>query len=285
MNSLQYKKNEFKKFCVAIGAKPVDVTFLCNKMEDYYSEWVEKKIDKKTGLPKKYLDGTEKQRVIRPPRETLKQLQRKINSELLAKINLPFNVHGGVKKRSNISNAKAHQGNTYIFTTDLQEFYPSITNKMVYQALRNLKFSTHLSHWITLLTTWKYEVPQGAPTSTQIANIVFLETDIKLIALCDKNGIVYTRYVDDLTFSSNRDFKHLVPSILDIIKGSFKVSYRKTFYKRNQTITGIDVYLNKIDAPIKIIEKAKQEVNTKAARTPYKGYVKRIRTAKKIKSS
>jgi RNA-directed DNA polymerase len=99
----------------------------------------------------------------------------------------------------------------------------------------SLKFSPHLAHWLTKLTTWDHELPQGTPTSTHIANLVFLDTDIQLINLCNANNITYTRYVDDLTFSSPQDFKHLLNDILNIvIVNDFKLSYRKLSTKESK---------------------------------------------------
>ena len=284
MNSSQFKKNEFKKLCVTIGFKPIEVEQLLKKLDTYYNEWVEQKTDKKTGDFKRYKDGTIKQRVIRPSLKELKIVQTNIKNKILAPIKLPDNVHGGVKKRSNISNAKPHQGNKYQFTTDLQEFYPNIDSQRVYDTFIRLKFSPHYAHWLTKLTTWKYELPQGTPTSTHIANLVFLETDLQLIELCDRNGIRYTRYVDDLTFSSQKDFRHLLNDILNIVtSNNFKLSYRKTKYSGNQTITGIDVFLNKIDAPEKIIAKAKVEIGTNLHSKPFTNYLNNIRKTNKTK--
>lgn len=278
MNSSQFKINEFKKLCSLICFKPNEVENIANNLNKYYKEWIEKKLDKNTGLPKKYLDGTEKQRTIRPSQKELKSIQSGIKNKILVSIKLPAAIHGGVKRCSNITNAKPHQGNKYIFTTDLQEFYPNITSQRVYDTFCKLEFSPHFSHWLTTLTTWKYELPQGTPTSTHIANLVFLDTDIKLIELCNANNITYTRYVDDLTFSSQQDFKHLLNTILDIvISGNFKLSYRKTQYKGKQTITGVDVFLNKIDAPEKIIQKSKIEIETKANLKPFTTYLSNIR--------
>lgn len=278
MNSSQFKINEFKKLCSIVCFKPNVVENITNNLSKYYKEWIETKLDKKTSLPKKYFDGTEKQRTIRPSQKELKLIQSRIKSKILVPLKLPAEIHGGVKGCSNITNAKPHQGNKYIFTTDLQEFYPNITSKRVYDTFCKLKFSPHFSHWLTNLTTWKYELPQGTPTSTHIANLVFLDTDIKLIELCNANNITYTRYVDDLTFSSQLDFKHLLNSILDIVTSeNFKLSYRKTQYKGKQTITGVDVFLNKIDAPEKIIQKSKIEVDTKAELKPYTIYLNNIR--------
>ncbi len=246
MNSSQFKKNEFKKLCATIAFKPIEVKQLINKLDTYYKEWVEQKTDKKTGNFKRYKDGTIKQRIIRPSLKELKLIQTNIKNKILAPIKLPDNIHGGVKKRNNISNAKPHQGKKYQFTTDLQEFYPNINSQRVYDTLVRLKLSPHYAHWLTKLTTWKYELPQGTPTSTHIANLVFLETDLKLIELCNNHGVTYTRYVDDLTFSSQKDFRSLLNDILNIVTSNdFKLSYRKTKYSGNQTITGIDVFLNK----------------------------------------
>lgn len=281
MNSSQFKINEFKKFCSVICFKPNIVENIVKNTDKCYKEWIEKKLDKKTGLPKKYLDGTEKQRTIRPSQGKLKIIQSIIKNKILVSIKLPAVVHGGVKRCSNITNAKPHQGNKYVFTTDLQEFYPNITSQRVYDTFCKF-FSPHYSHWLTNLTTWKYELPQGTPTSTHIANLVFLETDLELIKLCNSNNVTYTRYVDDLTFSSQQDFKHLLSNILEIVTtNNFKLSHRKTQYKGKQTITGINVFLNKIDAPDKIKEKSKIEIETKAETKPYTTYLNNIRKTNK----
>ncbi len=278
MNSSQYKDNEFKKFCAIVGFKPNEIENIVGNLGAYYKEWIERKTDKKTGLPKKYLDGTIKQRIIRPSQGELKTIQLRIKNKILMPIKLPDVVHGGVKKCSNITNAKPHQGNKYVFTTDLQEFFPNISSQQVYNAFCRLGYSPHFSHWLTNLTTWKYELPQGTPTSTHIANLVFMETETKLIELCKTNNITYTRFVDDLTFSSQKDFRHLLVDILEIVSsGNFKLSHSKTHYKGNQTITGVDVFLHKIDAPDKIIQKSKTEIETQAETKPYTNYLNNIR--------
>ncbi|HPN70635.1 MAG TPA: reverse transcriptase family protein [Saprospiraceae bacterium] len=278
MNSSQFKINEFKKFCSIVSFKPTEVENISNNLENYYKEWIEKKLDKKTGKPKHYLDGTEKVRVIRPSQKELKLIQLRIKNKILAPIQLPSSIHGGVKGCSNITNAKPHQGKKYVFTTDLQDFYPNISSKRIYETFCNFHFSSHFSHWMTKLTTWKSELPQGTPTSTHIANLVFLDTDLLLIDFCNKNNITYTRYVDDLTFSSQQDFQYLLSDILKIIiDNNFKLSHRKTKYKGLQTITGINVFLNKIDAPNNIIEKSNEEILENKDRKPYSNYLNNIR--------
>lgn len=278
MNSSQFKKNEFKKLCATIGFKQTEVEDLIFNIDNYYKEWIEKKSDKKTGDFKKYKDGTIKKRIIRPSLKELKAIQTRIKNKILAPIPLPDCVHGGVKGRSNITNAKPHQGNKFQFTTDLQEFYPSISSQRVYDTFVTLGYSPHFSRWLTKLTTWKYELPQGTPTSTHIANLVFLEIDKQLIELCKLHNLTYTRYVDDLTFSSQQDFRPILNDILQIVTSNgFKLSYRKTKYSGNQSVTGINVFLNKIDAPERIIEKSKSEIETKSNIKPYTNYLNNIR--------
>lgn len=277
MNSLQFKKNEFKKFCATISIMPEIVEKVLSNLENYYYEKVEVKKDK-SGRPKTYNDGSVKKRIIHPSTGELKIIQRRIKKEILAPIPLPIEVHGGVQKKSNITNAKPHKGHKYFFTTDLKNFYPSINHKQVYSTFLSLGFSNHLSSWLTRLTTWKYKLPQGTPTSTHLSNLVFLPTDYKLIELCRNNNITYTRYVDDLTFSSAQNFKDILDPILQtVMGGGFNISYRKTDYGKNPLVTGIEVSLNKIDAPEHIKEKAINEYLQESNLKPYNNYLKNIR--------
>jgi len=261
---------------------------LCEHIESYYDKWVEEKKDKITGKVKTYPDGTPKKRTIRPSYTRLKQIQKSIKVNILSKIELPINIQGGVKKKSNITNAKRHQGNKYQFATDLQDFFPSVSHKQIFKLFLGLGCSNHMAHWLTKLTSIEFELPQGTPTSTAIANLIFLETDKKLIALCDANQITYTRFVDDLTFSSQKDFRSLTSEILDIVRSSgFKISYRKTKYEGDQTLTGIKVFNNYIDAPDKIKEKAKAELSDASSiHTSYNTYLRNIRiTNENLKTS
>lgn len=258
MSSLEWRGK--LHFPSIIGKSKRELDDFAKKIDNHYREWYETKINKKTNQPKTYKDGTIKRRAIRPSKTPLKIIQKQIKDRILSLIELPENVHGGVKKRSNITNAKPHQGKKYKLTTDLQDFYPSIKAKRIYDTFIELGFNAQCAFYITRLTTWKGELPQGTPTSTHISNIVFLKTDYQLIELCKAHNITYTRYIDDLTFSSQSDFQHVIGEILDIVlQSGLKISRRKTFYNGSQTVTGIKIYLHKIDAPEKIITKVKEE--------------------------
>lgn len=280
MSSLESRSKLFLPSIIGESKKELDK--IIADIDSHYNEWIETKTDKKTGQPKTYLDGTVKERVIRPSKPQLKLIQKKIKDRILSGIELPSNVHGGVKGKSNITNAKPHQGKKYIFVTDLKDFYPSISAKKVHKTFINLGFNKQFSFYATRLTTWKGELPQGTPTSTHVSNLVFLDTDYKLIEICRTNGITYTRYIDDLTFSSQNDFQHLIPIILQTVqKDGLKISFRKTDYAGKQNITGINVFLNKIDAPDKIIARAKEEESSEAKAKPILNYLNNIRKTNK----
>ena len=283
MKSSQFKKRQLHYLASLLFCKPEEIEYLCENIKNYYAKWVEVKKDKETGLPKVYPDGTPKQRIIRPSFKRLKQIQKLIKINILGKVELPDNIQGGIKKKSNITNAKKHQGNKYQFATDLQDFFPSITHKQIYNLFLSLGYSNHIAHWLTKLTSIEFELPQGTPTSTAIANLVFYEIDKKLIILSKTNGITYTRFVDDLTFSSSQDFRSLTVQMLDIVRaGGFNISYRKTKYQGNQTLTGIIVFNNYIDAPDKIKSKAKEEKKKVISeKAPFTTYLNRIQGTNK----
>lgn len=282
MKSSTFKNTQLKYLCSIIGSKPEEIEYITNHIDDNYREWREKKINKKTGDFKKFKDGTIKERVIRPSIKRLKILQSAIKDRILSTIPLPDYIQGGVKGRSNITNGKHHQGKKYQFTTDLQDFFPNINHNQVYHVFLSLEYSDHIAHWLTKLTTWKGQLPQGTPTSTHIANLVSLEIDKKLIALSKEHNLTYTRFVDDLTFSSQQDFKPILNKILDIVKNEgFKISYRKTKYEGNQLVTGIEIRNNYIDAPKKIKIKATEENLSENKIKPYTNYLQRIRGTNK----
>lgn len=140
----QYKRYEFKRLCHLLGFEQDEIRNLLGSIDDNYKEWSVHKLDK-NGNSKKYPDGTVKIRTFRNPSFLLKEVQGRIKKNILDKQRLPDCVHGGVKGRSNITNAKMHQGKKYIFETDLQEFYPNISMRQVYSMFLSLGYSTHVS--------------------------------------------------------------------------------------------------------------------------------------------
>ncbi|HPR17860.1 MAG TPA: reverse transcriptase family protein [Candidatus Cloacimonadota bacterium] len=166
-------------------------------------------------------------------------------------IKFPKYYSGGIKGKSNIVNAKYHQGNHYFFSTDLTNFFPSISAKMIYQSLIKVGYSADVSNIITRLCTLNNELPQGIHPATFIANIVTMEMTSELKNFCEQYNITFSIYVDDLNFSSKTDFADKTNEIVRIIiKYGFKINRKKTFYKRGKAlITGCIVRQNKVTPP------------------------------------
>lgn len=196
----------------------------------------------------------------------------------MSHVEIPTYAFGGVPKKDNIKNAKYHQGNKYIFTTDLRSFFPSISHNSVFEVYCNNGYSPTVARILTKLTTYKYQLPQGVPTSTLLALLAFKPTGDKLYDYALQHNLKFSIFVDDITISSKVDFKHLVPEILDIIvSAGYKISHNKTHYStKNPIITGIKCQNNRIKLPqstYKRISKLPKDSNS------YKGlimYRKRI---------
>lgn len=230
-----------------------DINVLHNiilNIDAYYYSFKKEKINKDTGEPL-FENGKVKTREVNATRKELKQIQKRIYKFLIASIKLPDYAFGGIPKHDNISNAKYHQGNKYIFTTDLKSFFPSISHTQVFNVFIEYGFSPSVSRILTQLITYKYQVPQGVPTSTFIANLVFKKTGDKILDFAQQNNIKFSIFVDDITLSSKVDFKDKIPHILDILKkDGYKISYQKTFYKtKNPIITGVVCQNNLIKLP------------------------------------
>lgn len=282
MNSLRFEKQQLKQLALLLKCKPKEIHKITGNLKRYYGHRFELKKNKETDGFKTYSDGTIKKRTINQAFGRLEEIQRSIKNQIFRKIEFPDHINGGVRKRSNIANGKSHQGNKYIFTTDLSNCFPNIRPKLAYRAFLDLGYSNVQARWLTKLTTYNHCLPQGTHTSPYLANLCLLPLDKELINLTKTFGITYTRYIDDLTFSSPVDFSHLINGILMIIfKNDFKISWRKTVYAGNQNITGIEIHNNYIDAPYSIKYKAKLELRTNRSYRPISDYVERIRKTNK----
>ena len=145
---------------------------------------------------------TGKVREIKKCTGFLEIIQQIILNQIFENIVFPKYVKGGVKNESIFSNVSYHIGSNYFIKYDLEIFFPSISKQMVYEAFIRLNYPSDFSENISELVTINDFLPQGTCTSTIVANLVFKEADKKINLLCKKNGIKYTRYIDDLCFSS-----------------------------------------------------------------------------------
>src|SRR6202035_43946 len=119
-----------------------------------------------------------KVRLIDNPIEPLRTIQKRIQSRLLASLQLPFYLCGGVKGRTTVDNVTMHLGAPVVLTVDVKDFFPSIHNHMVYKVWTNLLgCSAEIASLLTRLTTRMHYLPQGSSTSTMLANLVIFSID------------------------------------------------------------------------------------------------------------
>lgn len=166
----------------------------------------------KYGRPQLNKDGSQKIRNVVNPEFRLKTFQTEINRHLQT-IQLSPCMFGGVAGRNHIDNALEHIESKFFLTIDLKNFFGKISNRRVNHLFLNHGFTWNQARILTKLTTYKNCLPQGAPTSTSIANLIFSQTAAELQNLCNQKGITFSCYVDDLTFSATKDFK---PALIEI---------------------------------------------------------------------
>lgn len=170
-------------------------------------------------------------RLIECPTPRLKVLQRWILDNVLERLETTpssFGFETGSRLRSH---AKQHVGASAVLTVDIENFFPSITIAQVTRVFRVAGYSSRGAWILARLCTSRGALPQGAPSSPRLANLVCFRMDRRLAQLCVLRGIVYTRYADDLTFSSASasTLAKVRPFIAHIVNDSgFRLNQRKT---------------------------------------------------------
>jgi RNA-directed DNA polymerase len=258
-------------FLSLLNLKQHELNQLIADIPKLYTPYIKREVKK---------DGKIKEREICPSIGKLKIVQTKLKNNILDKHFLPDYIHGGRKGKDSISNSAEHKGKHFKFCLDLKNFFPSVKNTRVNKVLLNLGYTPEIAHTITKLVTFGNKVPQGAPTSSVITNLVFyVEADIKIEKLIEGKGITYTRYVDDLNFSSQYDFKDITLEIIKIISDAkFKLSRNKSFYKVGKVIiTGVEVGQNVLNAPKKLKDKLTEEGRSELSKKGIQSHIKRIK--------
>lgn len=153
-------------------------------------------------------------RVISAPNEDLKDIQRKLgyllelhHKAFLKEKNIDNKIsYGFEKNKSIITNAAVHRNNKYILSIDIKDFFDSIHFGRVRGFFnKNIEFNLPLDMATVMaqLVCYKGVLPQGAPTSPIVSNLICNILDIRILNLVKKYRMNYTRYADDMTFSTN----------------------------------------------------------------------------------
>lgn len=201
-------------------------------------------------------------RRISAPSTNIKLLQKKLNYILQLVVPSVPSVHGFVKDKSIVTNASSHIGSTFVFNIDIKNFFPSIhlgRIKAMFKA-KPFEFTDEVTTVLAQLCCDEEGIlPQGAPTSPVISNMICLRLDRELQKLAGEEGCFYTRYGDDMTFSTNRN--NISERIVNIGKNHrvrvgndveqiidqgnwFDINHKKTRVRRQmvrQEVTGLTV--------------------------------------------
>lgn len=260
INTLIDLFNCFKQEWWMDGAYPI--TF---RQVKYFTDYEKNYKYRTFGIPKK--SGGE--RTIHSPQGNLEIIQN-ILHRIFQSIYCPApNAYGFVKGKSIIDNAKCHVRKKFVFNIDISDFFGSITETMVLCRLRRPPFSfpEQIARCITKLCCFKrsywnydeetgactritkYVLPQGSPSSPILTNAVCDDMDNMLVGLANRFGLTYSRYADDITFSSNHnvydansDFRKELERIIQF--NGFTINPKKTRLQhcsQRQEVTGLVV--------------------------------------------
>ena len=203
-------------------------------------------------IPKK--DGSERQILV--PCAQLKRIQKKL-AEVLNEDYLEINsnnvAQGFIKNKGIITNARYHRNKRVIINVDISDFFGTIHFGRVKGYFENNKFyklNNKVATMIAQLTCYQGKLPQGAPTSPVIANMIGQIIDYHILKLCKKYKLYYTRYADDMTFSTNINYSlvEIEKFICDLSETlsrlGFEINTKKTrvcFNSSKQEVTGVIV--------------------------------------------
>lgn len=191
-------------------------------------------------------------RKLSVPSMALKNMQRWILDSILYKISVNENATGFVPSRSIVTNAYNHLAKKYILKLDIKDFFPSIGFGKVLDVFQKLGFTKEISSALANICIYKDELPQGAPTSPYLANIICKQMDSRISSLCKKYKLNYTRYADDITISGDRRVFWIEKQIEKIVDSChFTLNKEKTVRLKpgdRKRVTGIIVN-EKISVP------------------------------------
>ena len=244
-----YKKAR-EEVAKLIGIELKELTYVL------YKEKVEN-LYKTFAIPKKNGDF----RIIQTPKDNLKWIQIKlsdklseIHSDYLLKNNIKSIIsHGFQKGKSIITNALVHQHKKYLLNIDIADYFLSFHFGRVqgyFHKSEEFNFSKEVSTIIAQLACYERKLPQGAPTSPIISNLIFNIVDMRILTLAKKYKLDYTRYADDMSFSTNnkafkKDYLAFIQELKELLeKNGFEINQNKTrleYYSSRQEVTGLTV--------------------------------------------
>lgn len=183
-------------------------------------------------------------RKVYAPKPNLKWCQHYIVNNYLDTYSVSKYATAYKKGASILANASPHVGKKYLLKIDVENFFGNIGFCRVYEAFYR-QYPADVSRLFAELCCYRESLVQGSPASPKLSNIVMIDFDNAIGKWCNERGITYTRYCDDLTFSSNQKLHgayHKAKNMLNAM--GFKLNNKKTHFVNcchQQNVTGIVV--------------------------------------------
>lgn len=243
--------------------KPLNVRHLYYLSKTKDNRYIEFEIPKKNG----------KTRTIKSPDKPIKRAQTVINLllQIIFEEHSHYSTNGFLFGKDIKRNALPHVNKNYLLNIDIKDFFPSIHFRRIKVVLELSPFNLRddretIGFLIANLCSHNNSLPQGAPTSPILSNVVTQRLDRKVSKFCIDNKIKYTRYADDLSFSSNWNiFKPtFIREIEELIKSeNFELNKKKTRVKsfmQRQEVTGL-VVNSKLNVKREYLQKVRAMLN------------------------
>ncbi len=218
--------------CALLGYLPIYVYAAANSPERFYRQF---SIPKKNG-------GI---RIISEPLPNLKEIQKWILKNILYNLKVSAYAKAYIPGKSIKDNVRFHRRQKKVLSLDIKSFYDCLTNWMVFQLFMENGYNESVAMMLTGLCCLNGSLPQGAPTSAALSNLLMKKFDEIVGKYCKEQEIRYTRYADDMTFSGDFDEVQVIRFIRKNLKSmGLKLNKTKTRVRKQgqqQEVTGIVV--------------------------------------------
>lgn len=243
-NYLEYAENLYKKdlpiiydplhFSELVGYKIDFLYSISNSQSSFYRKF---KIKKKSGG----------HRIINAPLPSLKEIQNWILKNILYKIKCSKYSKAFKSKTSIKNHARFHKNKKFVLNVDIEDYFDNIKLSKIITFFISLGYSKNLSILLSNLCTFKNKLPQGAPTSPYLSNLITIKLDNELFEITKifSPNLSYSRYADDITFSGNLFKNVILNRIFKVLnKHGFKINNKKIRVQNSnnrQVVTGLTV--------------------------------------------
>jgi len=237
-------------FCMLVGYKQEYVYAASNSMRPFYRSFY---IAKKNGGNRRICE----------PLPNLKEIQKWILLNVLEKMEASPYAKAYIKGKNVRENARFHKRQKKVLSLDVHDFFGSISSFLVYEVFVKVGYESDVAMMLTQLCCLDGCLPQGAPTSALLSNIIMKHFDDNIAKFVNEKKIRYTRYADDMTFSGDFDEKEVIRFVRKKLKKvGMTLSEEKTrvrYQGQQQEVTGI-VVNDKLQLSKKKRKKIRQEI-------------------------